>query len=115
MPKPSQGARPGASKKKTKKRPEIRPADQAAAPASVSTEPVQAKENGNGHASAPVLQFRPSAREVAPSRRTSGRAATAKTAFQTADYSYVYTDLRIIGVLASVLLVLLIALTFVIK
>ena len=116
MPKPTQGARSAAGKKKTKKRPESRPVAQMTASTSVSTEPVQAEENGNGHTDAPVLQFRPKAREVVPARASSARGGTAaRAAFQTMDYSYVYTDLRVIGVLMASLLVMLIALTFVIR
>ena len=114
MPKPTQGSRNPAGKKKAKRRPEPRPVVQTAetvAPA----EPVQTELNGNGHAGEPVLQFRPRGREVAASRSTAPRTAGAKTAYQTVDYSYVYTDLRIIGVLVAALLVMLVALTFVIR
>jgi hypothetical protein len=114
MPKPSQGSRFAAGKKKTKKRPEARPiAETASTP--VPAEPVHVEENGNGHTETPVLQFRPKAREAAPARSSGGRAAASRTTLQPVDYSYVYTDLRIIGVLMTSLLVLLVALTFVIR
>ncbi|HEX9016251.1 MAG TPA: hypothetical protein VF960_09685 [Chloroflexota bacterium] len=114
MSKPTRGAtRPAASKKKAKKRPDIiRPAVQAE-PEEVDV----ASEEETGAvavATAPVLQFRPRSRDAAPAR-PAGRPATARSAtFPTTDYSYVYTDLRIIALLVGSLLVALIALSFVI-
>ncbi len=118
MSKPSRGAY-AAGKKKAKKRTEPRPIVEMV-PSITPRESVQAQESDNGSpvATAPVVQFRPRPRDAAPSRPTQGRvqtSAAAKFAQQVVDYSYVYTDLRIIGTLVVSLLVLLIVLSFVIR
>ena len=117
MSKPSRGAY-AAGKKKAKKRSEPRPIVEMA-PSITPRESVQAQESDNGSsvASAPVLQFRPRARDAVSPRPAQGKvpmSAAAKFAQQVVDYSYVYTDLKIIGVLVVSLLVLLIVLSFVI-
>ena len=117
MSKPSRGAA-AASKKKAKKRQESRPIVQAA-PAISSRQLVQEEENDHDTPTvgAPVLQFRPRAKGDIQARPASGKTpapSTAKFAQQIVDYSYVYTDLRIIGVLVSSLLVVLVVLSFVI-
>ncbi len=116
MSKPTRGATKVApGKKKAKRRPEPGPMTQVA-PTSVSGEAVQAEENGNGAVSAPVLQFRPRAVGAAPVRAVAPKGTPAKTVgFPVVDYSYVYTDLKIIAVLVCSLLVALIALAFVIR
>ncbi len=116
MSKPSHGsARFAASKKKAKARPQTRPAVKAA-PDAVREEPVQREDLGNGRAQEPVLQFRPkAAREAAPVRVAAGRASAARVAFPFTDYRYVYTDLKMIAVIAGSLLALLIVLSFVIR
>lgn len=117
MAKPSRGAY-AAGKKKAKKRPEPRPMVQTAPP-TMPGESVQPQEsdNGNSTVSAPVLHFRPKGRDAAAGRPAVGKApvsAAAKFAQQFVDYSYVYTDLKIIAALVSSLLVALIVLSFVI-
>lgn len=115
MSKPTRGATKAApGKKKAKVRPLPRPADETAS-AVVSGEAVQAETNGSVAVSdQPVLQFRPRPREAAPVRAAGGRPQSARAALPSMDYSYVYTDLRIIAVLVGSLLVALIALSFVI-
>lgn len=102
-------ARSAVGKKKAKKRVEPRPTSQSPSTAAVA-QPVQPRETAERGSGGTVLQFRPRARDAA------GRsAAAAKAVLQTVDYSYVYTDLRIIGVLSVLLLGGLIALSFVIR
>lgn len=113
MAKPSHGARFAGGKKKLKKRPESRPV----APAPVATalpEPVE-ETNGNGAGREPVLQFRPRAREAAVGRVAPARGPVRRAYQQVVDYSYVYTDLKIIGVLAFALFGLLVALSVVMR
>jgi hypothetical protein len=117
MSKPSRGAY-AVGKKKAKKRPEPHTIAQLA-PSAAPKESVQAQEGGNGSpaVSSPVLQFRPKGREAVAARPSSGRApasAAAKFAQQVVDYSYVYTDLKIIAVLVVSLLVILVVLSAVI-
>jgi len=114
MPKPSHGGpRLATDKKKAKKREEPRPVA-SMMPADAATEPVQPEATPNGRAAATVVQFRPKGRE-APLRGNVGRSsASARALLQPVDYSYVFTDLRIIGALSGSLLVALIALFFIV-
>ena len=89
------------------------------APSVTPRESVQAQESEdeNSVVSAPVLQFRPRARDAMAARPAPGKGpapASAKFAQQVVDYSYVYTDLKIIGVLVVSLLAMLIVLSFVV-
>jgi hypothetical protein len=116
MSKPSRGAL-AAGKKKAKKRPELRPAAPATSTVARS-EPVQEHENGSAQVATatPVLQFRPKGRDSLAARPVGGRAAALpRMAQQVVDYSYVYTDLKIIAALVIFLLVMLILLSFVIR
>ena len=114
MAKPSRGAtRPAAGKKKLKKRSELQATRSVPAEAA-ALEPVRGEmappaERPGGT----TLQFRP--REAVAARGAGAKGASvAKVALQAVDYSYVYTDLRIIGGLAVVLFGGLVALSFVI-
>ena len=115
MSKPTRGATKVApGKRKAKVRPQPRPMGEAASTV-VSDEAVQAEASGGvAVREEPVLQFRPRPREAAQTRASGGRPQASRVPLPTADYSYVYTDLRIIGVLVGALLVGLIALSFVI-
>ena len=115
MSKPTRGAAKAApGKRKAKVRPQPRPTGEGA-PTVASEGAVQAEAKGNvAVREEPVLRFRPGPRETAPIRATGGKAQAARAPLPTVDYSYVYTDLKIIGVLVSALLVALIALSFVI-
>lgn len=111
MSKPSHGTmRSAVSKKKTKKRPELRPMPEPLAPEAV--EPVRPQpavaEKSNGS----TLQFRPRAREAARPARAHGGTRFIQ---QVANYGYVYADLKVIGVLSLLLFGALIALSFVIQ
>ncbi len=112
MAKPSRGGtRYAAGQKKAKKR--FEPQSSVPVPASAATqEPAQPEEKPVERTSGSALQFRPRARETSAVRSAGARGVAAKTHLQPIDYSYVYTDLRIIGVLTTVLLVALVALSF---
>lgn len=118
MSKPSRsGPRYGGSKKKQKKRPvpqsvaQVSPSDNNQQPVQPRTEADAGNKSGGG-----VLQFRPQARENAGIRSAAARAgASAKALQQAVDYSYVYTDLKVIGGLSAVLFGGLIALSFVLR
>ncbi len=115
MAKPSRGAsRFAAGKKKAKKRYESQPAS-SASPAVVAEEPTQEAPAApvQRSSSGPALQFRPREAAVARSAATRGGSA-AKAVLQTVDYGYVYTDLKIIGGLATLLFGGLAVLSFVI-
>lgn len=119
MSKPSRnGPRYGGSKKKQKRRPDQQSVAQAPSSAS-NQQPVQPQVEaiaGNNKPSGGSLQFRPRARENAATRPVAARAGASARAFQQAvDYSYVYTDLKIIGGLSAVLMGGLIALTFILR
>lgn len=116
MSKPSRGA-VASGKKKAKKRPESRPSAEVSAPVA-PREPVQSQESGAGAfaASGPVLQFRPKGREAVAARPAGGKSgATSRSVLQPVDYSYVYTDLKIIGVLVSALLLALVVLSLAVR
>lgn len=115
MPKPSRGGpRYAGSKKKAKKR--LEPQSTArAVPASVAPEPVQPRQDVGENSKGTVLQFRPRTRESGAARAAGRAAASAKALQQAVDYSYVYTDLKIIGGLSAVLFGGLIALSFVLR
>lgn len=114
MPKPSRGGTryAPAKKKAPKRREESRPVAPIT-PSAAATEPVQ-PATVPARPAAPALQFRPKGREGA-TRATAGKPnAATRTPLQPVDYSYVYTDLKIIGALSGSLLAALIALSFVI-
>lgn len=111
MSKPNHGAaRSAVGKKKTKKRPELRPLPEPLAPEAVEAvqPPTAVAEKSNGS----TLQFRPRARETA---RATGAQGGKRLIQQVANYSYVYADLKVIGVLALLLFGALIVLSFVIQ
>ncbi len=115
MAKPSHGgARFGASKKKAKKRSEPQQIGRTpSAPVREPSEPQAVPGEPSGRS---VVQFRPRPRDAEPQRVAAGRgAAQAKSFFQAVDYSYVYTDLRIIGGLSALLFGGLVVLSFVIR
>ncbi len=111
------GTRIAAGKKKAKRRLEPQPITQMP-PSTAAQEPVQTSaptsDQGSQGSGAAVLQFRPRAREVAAARSAGRGAAPAKALLQAVDYSYVYTDLKIIGGLTAFLLGVLIVLTLVV-
>jgi hypothetical protein len=120
MPKSSRGGTrlaPG-KKKAAKKREELQPMAPIT-PSAAATEPEQPKAAPAPRSAAPVLQFRPKAREAAV-RTNAGKpnagkpSASARALLQPVDYSYVFTDLKIIGALGGGLLAALIALALVV-
>ncbi|GEM_PF-1758302 len=124
MSKPSRGGpRYDAGKKKAKKQPgsqAVAPASSAAAAPAPSAgavrEAVQPMAGSSGSSSQAAVQFRPRAREGAGVRSMTARAASSgRAALQAVDYSYVYTDVKIIGGLATALFGGLIALSFVLR
>ena len=111
MSKPSHGTmRSAVSKKKTKKRPELRPMPEPVAPEAI--EPVQpttaVAEKSNGS----TLQFRPRVREAARTIRAQGGTRYVQ---QVVNYGYVYADLKVIGVLTLLLLAALVVLSFIVQ
>lgn len=105
MPKnPHSGAH--AVKRKAKKR-----AAEPARPAVVK-EPVQLRENARSAPAETAIHFRPRARDDAVVRGAAARGAVSRTFQQVVDYSYVYTDLRIIAGLSVVLFGSLLGLSF---
>jgi hypothetical protein len=105
MPKVSHGsARHGAAKKKAKRRPES-PVGPRAPQSAPEEAPVQSVDSVVGNGSAEMgPRFRPNVADRRPSRPAGGRAvSSARAAQQVMDYSYVYTDLKLIGVLSAVL------------
>lgn len=111
MSKPSHGTmRSAVSKKKSKKRPELRPMPEPLAPKAVEavqpTTAVAEKSDGS------TLQFRPRAREAARAIRAQGGTRFIQ---QVVNYGYVYADLKVIGVLSLMLFAGLIVLSFVIQ
>lgn len=111
MSKPSHGTmRSAVSKKKSRKRPELRPMPEPLAPEAVeAVQPTTAAaEKSNGSA----LQFRPRVREAARAIRAQGGTRFIQ---QVVNYNYVYADLKVIGVLCLVLFSALIVLSFVIQ
>jgi len=108
-------ARGGAGKKKSKRRPEARPTAPMPTPDSNERPARRQEVAGGGAQTATIVQFKPRARDGAVSRAMSGRPSSAAKALQQAvDYSYVYTDLKIIGGITLVLVGGLIGLSFVI-
>ncbi len=71
-----------------------------------------------GAAEGPVVTA-PTAAPIAPARSTWGAAARTSSrnagTIRTEDYHYIYSDLRRIGILAGSIIVVLIALTFVLR
>ncbi len=113
MPKDRGAARSAAGKKKAKKRAESHSATRIP-PSAAVREAVRPEEKAQGGSTATVLQFRPRAGE-AGARRAGGKAgSTARTYLQPIDYSYVFTDLKIIGGLSAIIIAGLIALSFVV-
>ncbi len=106
MAKPSHGQARGAAKKKAKRRLESRSVAEFPAPSQRTPAPPADRD---GTAGTTVLQFRPRAREAVD--RASARPG-GKSFFPAVDYSYVYTDLKIIGALSGSLFVGLLALSF---
>ncbi len=112
MAKPSRGAtRFAAGKKKAKKRYEPQSASSMQA-STMAQEPVHEEPTGPvQRSSGPVLQFRP--REATAARSTVAKGGSAARAMlQAVDYSYVYTDLKLIGGLTVLLFGGLVALSF---
>lgn len=115
MSKPSRsGPRYGGSKKKPKKRSDLQSVAQI--PSSDTQQPVQPRTEAvvGTKPSGGVLQFRPRAREISAARPAAVR-ASARAFQQVVDYSYVYTDLKIIGGLSAALFGGLVALSFIIR
>lgn len=107
------GARLAAGKKKAKRRIEPQPItqmpEQTAAEETVQPGAASSRQSSGGTA----LQFRPRAREAAVARPVAGRGA--KAVLDAVDYGYVYTDLKIIGGLTTVIVAGLVALSFMIR
>jgi hypothetical protein len=115
MPKLIHGAaRSSGSKKKTKKRAESAPIAQIS-PSAGARQPVQPEGRVSENSNATVIQFRPRSRVAGPAKLPGRPAGPAKAFLQTVDYSYVYTDLRIIGMLALALFAVLIVLSFLLR
>jgi hypothetical protein len=109
------GPRYSGSKKKQKKRPVQQSVAQAPS-SSNNQQPVQSQAEtiADNKPSGESLQFRPRARGSAAPRSVASRAgSSARASQQVVDYSYVYTDLRIIGGLSAVLIGGLVALSFI--
>ncbi|HEX2922440.1 MAG TPA: hypothetical protein VHS28_00235 [Chloroflexota bacterium] len=115
MSKPSRGGtRSAPAKKKVAKRREELQSVAPATPSAAATAPVQPEAAPTTRAAAPALQFRPKGREGALRANAGKLNAAARANLQPVDYSYVFTDLKIIGTLTGSLLAALIALSFVI-
>jgi len=106
---PKDKFRAGRPGKREKRRVVVRPpvAATAESPASAA-KPVLAAKSAAPSATAPVSTARSA---WAPVARASGRGGTIRDE----DYHYIYSDLRRIGVLAGSIVVVLIALTFVLR
>jgi hypothetical protein len=108
-------ARHGAAKKKAKRRPES-PAEPRAPRPAPEAAPVQPLDSVVGNGSAEMApRFRPNVVERRSARPAGGRVASAKTAQQVTDYSYVYKDLRVIGALSALLFSALLVLYLVLR
>ncbi|MHB0870499.1 MAG: hypothetical protein ACYC66_09900 [Chloroflexota bacterium] len=107
------GARLAAGKKKAKRRIEPQPIaqmpQQTAAQETAQPEAASSRPSSGGAA----LQFRPRAREAAVARPVAGRGA--KAILDAVDYGYVYTDLKIIGGLTTVIFGGLVVLSLMIR
>jgi hypothetical protein len=101
-------------KKKAKSRAESHPVAVQPRPAESEAAVESPKPRAEAATSGSVIQFRPRGRE-GTARPSTRAGAVSRAIQQVVDYSYVYADLKIIGAVVASLLVILIALTFVIK